>query len=148
MELKDRLKELRLHKSLSQVALAEQLGVSKSLIGAYETGDRKPSYEMLTKLADYFRVSADYLTGLDQFEADDFADLVSHGYSIDEASLRTRSRELYYGKKMMALSYDNREIAETLIDKLLATQGVDSEALRYEDILADLTRLTEAQDGD
>ena len=147
MELKDRLKELRLHKSLSQVALAEQLGVSKSLIGAYETGDRKPSYEMLTKLADYFRVSADYLTGLDQFEADDFADLVSHGYSIDEASLRTRSRELYYGKKMMALSYDNREIAETLIDKLLATQGVDSEALRYEDILADLTRLTEAQDG-
>lgn len=148
MELKDRLKELRLHKSLSQVALAEQLCVSKSLIGAYETGDRKPSYEMLTKLADYFRVSADYLTGLDQFEADDFADLVSHGYSIDEASLRTRSRELYYGKKMMALSYDNREIAETLIDKLLATQGVDSEALRYEDILADLTRLTEAQDGD
>ena len=148
MELKDRLKELRLHKSLSQVALAEQLCVSKSLIGAYETGDRKPSYEMLTKLADYFRVSADYLTGLDQFEADDFADLVSDGYSIDEASLRTRSRELYYGKKMMALSYDNREIAETLIDKLLATQGVDSEALRYEDILADLTRLTEAQDGD
>lgn len=63
MELKDRLKELRTMKGLSQVALAEALGVSKSIIGAYETGDRKPSYEILEELADFFNVSMDYLTG-------------------------------------------------------------------------------------
>lgn len=63
MEFKDRLKELRAQKGLSQVALAEQLKVSKSIIGAYETGDRKPSYEILEMLADFFNVSIDYLTG-------------------------------------------------------------------------------------
>lgn len=63
MELKDRLKELRTARGLSQVALADALNVSKSIIGAYETGDRRPSYEVLEELADYFNVSIDYLTG-------------------------------------------------------------------------------------
>ena len=63
MDFKDRLKELRLARGLSQVSLAEALGVSKSTIGAYETGDRKPSYEAQEKLADFFNVSIDYLRG-------------------------------------------------------------------------------------
>lgn len=63
MDFKDRLKELRNMKGLSQVALAEELNVSKSIIGAYETGDRKPSFEALEELADYFNVTIDYLTG-------------------------------------------------------------------------------------
>lgn len=63
MDFKDRLKELRLAKGLSQVALADALGVSKSIIGAYETGDRKPSYEAQEELADFFNVSIDYLRG-------------------------------------------------------------------------------------
>lgn len=63
MEFKDRLKELRSLRGLSQVALAEKLGMSKSTIGAYETGDRKPSYEVLEELADFFNVTIDYITG-------------------------------------------------------------------------------------
>ena len=65
MEFKDRLKELRTSKGLSQVALADKLGVSKSTIGAYETGDRKPSYEAQEELADFFNVSIDYLRGIE-----------------------------------------------------------------------------------
>lgn len=36
MDFKERLKELRKRKGLSQVALSERLGLSKSTIGAYD----------------------------------------------------------------------------------------------------------------
>lgn len=63
MEFKDRLKELRIARGYSQISLADALGVSKSTIGAYETGDRKPSYEGQEQIADFFNVSIDYLRG-------------------------------------------------------------------------------------
>lgn len=63
MEIKDILKQLRKSRGLSQIKLANDLNVSKSLIAAYETGTRKPSYEMLIDLSSYFKVSADYIIG-------------------------------------------------------------------------------------
>lgn len=63
MEFKDRLKELRKRKGLSQVALANKLGLSKSTIGAYETGDITPSVEALNSIADFFNVDLNYLSG-------------------------------------------------------------------------------------
>lgn len=65
MDFKDRLKELRKRKGLSQVALSERLGLSKSTIGAYETGDITPSLEALNTIADFFNVGIDYLLGED-----------------------------------------------------------------------------------
>ena len=47
MEFSEVLKSLRKRRGLSQVKLADELGVSKSLIGYYETGERKPSFEAL-----------------------------------------------------------------------------------------------------
>lgn len=63
MDFKERLKELRKKRGYSQVALAEKIGVSKSTIGAYETGDIKPSIEVLETLADFFNVNLSYLMG-------------------------------------------------------------------------------------
>lgn len=59
-----RLKELRKEKGLSQAKLAEVLFVDKSSIAKYETGKSTPSVDMLIKLAEYFKVSTDYLLGL------------------------------------------------------------------------------------
>jgi len=63
MEFNEVLRKLRKSRSLSQAALSEKLGVSKSLVGSYETGERKPSYEALENIADYFNVTIDYLMG-------------------------------------------------------------------------------------
>lgn len=63
MLLKDRLKELRKEKEITQEKLANYLNVSRSTIAGYETGKRKPEYETLQKLANYFNVSVDYLLG-------------------------------------------------------------------------------------
>lgn len=43
-EFKDRLKELRKSRDLSQAELAEKIGVSVGLIGMYENGQRNPPY--------------------------------------------------------------------------------------------------------
>ncbi len=66
MEFKDRLRQLRIARGYSQISLAEALGVSKSTIGSYETGDRKPSYDGQAKIAEFFHVSVDYLRGSDE----------------------------------------------------------------------------------
>ena len=63
MDFKDRLKELRKAKGLSQVTLAKRLGLSKSTIGAYETGDITPSVDALNLIADFFNVDMNFLLG-------------------------------------------------------------------------------------
>lgn len=58
------LRELRKEKGVSQAVLASELGVSKSTIGLYETGDTLPDAKTLHDLAVYFGVTSDYLLGL------------------------------------------------------------------------------------
>ena len=60
---KDRLKELRYKKELSQRELASILNMSPSTIAMYETGQREPDAETLSKIADFFGVTIDYLLG-------------------------------------------------------------------------------------
>lgn len=66
MEFKERLKQLRTMKGLSQIELAEKVDVGKSTIGAYETGDRMPGRDALRKIAEFFNVSPSYMMGEDE----------------------------------------------------------------------------------
>ena len=50
-------------KNITQSQLAEELNISPSAIGMYEQGRRKPSYELLEEICDYFNVDMDYLMG-------------------------------------------------------------------------------------
>ena len=58
-----KLRELRELNKLTQQELADKLGLTRSRIGAYETGVNNPEYAVLLRLADYFHVTLDYLTG-------------------------------------------------------------------------------------
>lgn len=60
-----RLKTLRLQKNMTQAGLAQQLGVTKSVISAYETGLRMPSYDILIAISRIYKVSTDYLLGIE-----------------------------------------------------------------------------------
>ena len=57
------LKELREEFHISQEKLANDLCIDRSTVAKYETNDRMPDADMLCKLADYFKVSVDYLLG-------------------------------------------------------------------------------------
>ena len=73
MELGDKVKKLRTDRGLNQTALADRLGVRKSIISAYESLMRKPSLEMLVKIALEFSVSVDWLLGLERTKSIDVA---------------------------------------------------------------------------
>lgn len=58
-----RLKQLRKEKGLTQVTLAETLGVSKGTVAMWETGKRMPGFDMLTRLSELFDKRVDYIIG-------------------------------------------------------------------------------------
>jgi len=60
----NRLKALRKAKDISQEQLAKRMGITKSMISAYELSMRMPSYQVLLKIARFFNVTIDYLLGL------------------------------------------------------------------------------------
>jgi transcriptional regulator with XRE-family HTH domain len=62
-DFKQRLRELREAKRLTKTQLAEQLGISRQLVTAYENGSTAPIITLFAEMADYFGVSADYLLG-------------------------------------------------------------------------------------
>ncbi len=58
-----RIKELRKEKGLTQKQLAAAIQSTDKNIWAYENNFALPTIETLSKLADYFEVSTDYLLG-------------------------------------------------------------------------------------
>lgn len=58
-----RIKNLRERNNISQIDFAKKIGVSNTVLSRYETGDRKPDYDTLQLIADFFEVSTDYLLG-------------------------------------------------------------------------------------
>lgn len=61
--LSDMLTYLRKRKGLTQQQLADQLNMSRSAIGMYETGKREPEIEVLEAFADFYNVDMNTLTG-------------------------------------------------------------------------------------
>lgn len=78
--LAKRLQELRLRNNLSQLQMAQRTHLSPSVISSYETGARTPSLENLVTIATTFRVSTDYLLGLEHSNC-----LDTDGLSEEEA---------------------------------------------------------------
>lgn len=61
-----RIRHLRQSRELSQVQLAEKLGVKKQSVSNWENDNIMPSVETLKKAADFFHVSTDYLLGREE----------------------------------------------------------------------------------
>ena len=61
--LPEKLKSLRKQYGLSQREAASRLGISPSVISAYENGERTPSTENLLALSYLYKCSTDYLLG-------------------------------------------------------------------------------------
>ena len=70
-----RLRILRQAMGLTQKRLAEQLGLTKSVVSAYETDLRLPSYDVLIKIASIFSTTLDYLLGMGHHEVLDISGL-------------------------------------------------------------------------
>ncbi|MFT8872507.1 MAG: helix-turn-helix transcriptional regulator [Sporolactobacillus sp.] len=62
-QLGSRIRFLREERNLSQIEMAKRLLISNVQLNRYESGARKPDPDMLLVIADFFRVSTDYLLG-------------------------------------------------------------------------------------
>lgn len=67
----NRLRELREEKKLSLRDMAERVGMSASVLGNYERGDREPKIATWKELADFFNVSTAYIMGLSDERTED-----------------------------------------------------------------------------
>ena len=66
-----KIRQLRIQRNMSQILLAQQLGVSKSVVSSYENSVHLPPYDVLIRLAQIFGVSTDYLLGTASHKAVD-----------------------------------------------------------------------------
>ena len=64
MEYYQRLKDLREDRDLTQEDVARVLQTTREQISKYETGKQMMGVDKYIKLAKYYNVSLDYLTGL------------------------------------------------------------------------------------
>ncbi|MBQ9118607.1 MAG: helix-turn-helix transcriptional regulator [Lachnospiraceae bacterium] len=94
------LKTLRLRDAMTQATLAQKLGVTKSVISAYENGLRLPSYDILIHIAKLFNVSTDYLLGIERKQDIDLSGLseeeISALLSLIKAMKRNQIRRDLY----------------------------------------------------
>ena len=64
--LGEQIRDLRMAKNLSQVQLAERLGVTKQSVSNWENNNILPSVDMLKHIANYFQCSTDYLLEMNE----------------------------------------------------------------------------------
>ena len=88
----ERIKKIREKNGLTQATIARKLGISRSAVNAWEMGISVPSAQYLVELSKLFKVSTDYLLGLDEKETVDIS-------FLDEEEKRMIYSMLDYFKK-------------------------------------------------
>ena len=88
VDMTKKLRELRMDMELTQGQVAKRIGVTSSIVSAYENGIRQPSFESLIKLAYLYGVSSDYLLGISDRKTIEPKNLVSlEGLSASKIAL-------------------------------------------------------------
>lgn len=96
MAFYDRLKESRIKAGLTQEQLAEKLGVAKSTLSGYESGNREPTVATIAKALEILNIDANYLY---QDETKALTELV---ISLDDKALIKKYHALdNHGKEMV-----------------------------------------------
>lgn len=75
MEFSERLKDLRKQAELTQVDVAEKLGISQPAYASWERGVKKPTQDNLVKIAKIFNVSLDSLLDNEVEQEDELANV-------------------------------------------------------------------------
>ena len=93
----ERIKMLREQNDMTQTQLAKALGISRSAVNAYEQSISSPSTQYIVEMAHLFKVSTDYLLGLDSKS------------TLDISGLTDKDIQIVYG-----LVHHLREISSTM----------------------------------
>lgn len=92
----NRIHDLRTQKHLTQTELSKILHVSQQTITKWENGKAEPSSSALSKLSEYFNVSADYLLGKSNSRVTDadLEDMLDNARSFSGKPMSDHDREI------------------------------------------------------
>ena len=99
----EKIKELRKEKHITQKDMANALSITVSTLSHWECDYQEPSFKDVSRLADFFGCSVDYLLGRE----DDFGNVATPGAELpaDEQELLANFRTLPREEKVQARSY-------------------------------------------
>ncbi|PFZ89557.1 helix-turn-helix domain-containing protein [Bacillus wiedmannii] len=119
----ERLSELRKSKKWSLQDTADQLGIAKSTYAGYETGYRWPSLQSLSKIADLFDTSVDYILGrTDDALSKDVIEIAELMKNPDKTiSIDGESLSIDEIIEFIAFVRSKRELKSKRIEELLST---------------------------
>lgn len=121
----ERIKQLRKKKGISQSELAEVIGVKNNTVSTWERGTRKPDFEALNLLSDYFEVSFEYILGSSDKEE---ARVKPTQEELDSLALSALADELYDNvKKYCRLSTKSQKMIDALINATYQMEKQDGE---------------------
>lgn len=107
---KEKLKQLRIQKGVTQADIANAIGVSSATIGNYEQGTREPrNNEMWNKLADYFGVSVDFL--MDETETS-YASLRNRILPLEETESQPKKNPFKQFRADIPIIYNDVDITK------------------------------------
>ena len=114
MTFGEKLKLLRFEKGLTQDDLGYVLDVTKSCISCYESGTRQPSVEVLISLSIYFKVSIDYLVGIEPYDANGGHRVVKMNKHDVELISKLKNKPRLYKKVMNSIPKTISELERIL----------------------------------
>ena len=71
INLKGKLRSLRLQKNITQEALANHLGITPQSVGKWQRGEGFPDITLLPRIAFYFDITVDELLCVDQVRVEE-----------------------------------------------------------------------------
>ncbi len=90
----ERIRALREQNGFTQTELAKRLGITRSSVNAWEMGISVPSTQLIVELAAIFKVSTDYLLGVNSTATVDVSGLTDADIQIVHALVKhLRDRE-------------------------------------------------------
>lgn len=75
VDCSEKLRLLREARHMTQLQVANRIGISKAMVSAYETAIKTPSIDVLIRLSRLFNVSVDYLVCIDSSQGLDVSAL-------------------------------------------------------------------------
>lgn len=82
VDCSEKLRALREARGLTQLQVANRVGISKAMVSAYETASKAPSIEVLIRLSRLFGISVDYLVCVDAPKVIDVSRLDDEGAAL------------------------------------------------------------------
>ena len=104
--MNNRLAQLREEKNLSQAQVGKIINAAQNTVSQWEKGNRGISSEVLIQLADFYRVSIDYLLGRTENRT-----ALQENIQSD-----TTNKELALIKKYRALDEHGKNLVNTVLD--------------------------------